>query len=457
MRSNYVTIWCAIPSKILFAISLILLACEYSFAQPKAVEIRNNTSQFQDQDYFGEAELKYEDRTYKENIRSAQINKTGFDLSEPVIELNSNESIILRFDDLDDQTKDFYFKLIHCTWDWRPTGMLESDFINGQWGDRLNDRDFSFNTMIPFIQYTLVLPNQNTRITRSGNYILMIYENNDPEDVVLTRRMMVYENEMDIKPRIRDARASSDRRFKQEVTLNVDQREMRVNDPFGKLKVVLLQNMRWDDMRVPQPQFLNGNEMVYSDSKELIFNGGNEWRNFDIKTLRFNTERVKNIELGTSSTTVTLLPDKDRSIAVYRSDPDINGRFIIRNEDGYNDHLEADYVNLRFTLECYQPFSSGNVHVYGDLSERRLSEENKMVYSEKLGVYFYQTLIKQGFYDYQYVFMADSAEVGNPGFLEGDHSETDNDYVAFIYFHEMSGNYDRLVGVRFFNSMRDRF
>jgi len=274
---------------------------------------------------------------------------------------------------------------------------------------------------------------------------------------VLTRRMMVYENEMEVNARVQDARAASDRQYKQEVSLTVTQKELRVNDPFGQLKVVLLQNMRWDDMRTPKPQYLRGNELIYQDAEDLVFGGGNEFRNFDIKTLRFNTVNVKSIDLGKTSTTVTLLPNKKRNISVYRSQPDLNGRYIIKNEDGYDAHLESDYVELRFTLEGNPPYRYGNVYVFGNLSDRRISEENKMVYSEKLGVYFLQMLLKQGFYDYQYAFLADTTQVADLGFIEGDHSETENDMLALVYYHDVSGNFDRIVGMRFFNTMRDRY
>lgn len=410
-----------------------------------------------DQEYFEQDRVRLENRSYRTNIRTVLINKTGFDLSEPVIELGNEESVTLRFDDLDDETKDFQYGIVHCTWDWQPSGMIESDYLGGMWNDRINDREFSFNTIVPFVHYSLQIPNENTQIKRSGNYILRVFEGDDPEKVVLTQRFMVVEPGVEVEGRIRDARNASDRRYKQEVSIKVVQNEIAVADPFGQLKVVLMQNMRWDDIRTPNPQFVRGNELLYQDDNDLIFNGGNEFRHFDIRTLRFNTEFVKDIELENNSSMVTLRPDQKRNIAVYRSQPDINGKFMIENQDGFERHLESDYVYVRFTLESPVPFNNGNIYVHGALSNGHFDEDNKMVYSDKMGVYFHQALLKQGWYDYEYAFLADTAEVADPGFIEGDHSETSNDYATFVYFHDQSSNYDRLVGVRFFNSMRDRY
>lgn len=408
-------------------------------------------------DYFEAGRLRYDDRSYQPYIKTVQLFRTGSEVSNPVIDLYGGETLTLRFDDLDDQSKDLQYKVLHCTWNWQPSSLLESDYLDGMWSDRIRNRDFSFNTLVPYVHYNLELPNESMRITRSGNYLLVVYEEGNPDQPLLSRRFMVVEPGIELSGRIRDARNASDRRYRQELSIELLQKDVLATDPFGQLKLVLMQNMRWDDLRLPKPQFINGNKILFQDSKELVFDGGNEYRNFDLRSLLYNTEFVEHIELLDNATRVDLRLSEKRNISVYQSVPDLNGRYFVKNQEGFDDPLESDYVQVRFTLKSETPYVDGNLYVFGALYDRRVDEASKMVYSEKMGVYFHQALVKQGWYDYQFAFLADTAEVADLGFIEGNHSQAENDYLVLVYYHDRQMNYDRLVGVRSLNSMRDRY
>jgi hypothetical protein len=57
--------------------------------------------------------------------------------------------------------------------------------------------------------------------------------------------------------------------------------------------------------------------------------------------------------------------------------------------------------------------------------------------------YFKSTMLKEGFYDYQYLV---KSEIHSTNYLEGDHFETENEYEILIYYYSFELNTDLLIG-----------
>ena len=211
-------------------------------------------------DYWQAAELRFEDRVYSPTVRTVQLFKEGFELAPPVIELNGTEALILRFDDLAADPQPLSYTLVHCDAHWRPTDLPQAQYIEGTVADYLPQARQSFNTLQPFLQYEVRIPNDMMRPTRSGNYLLKVYR-------------------------------------AQQIDLTIRHPRLNVQDPFSEIHVAMLQNMRWDDLRTGfKPRYLRGSELVYDYPEQGLFMGGNEYRNFDLKDLRFTTGRIVRIE-----------------------------------------------------------------------------------------------------------------------------------------------------------------
>lgn len=405
-------------------------------------------------DYWSQQVLVAEDRTYSPTIRTVQLYKEGFELAPPVIELGSAEAVVLRFDDLQPNAENLSYTLVHCTADWQVSDLLPGQYLEGAYSDFIPAGRNSFNTLQPFIHYELVVPNPIMRPTRSGNYLLKVYRGSDEEDLVLTRRLLVFEQRARIDARVQASRQVDMRDVAQQVDLTVTTNGINVQDPFGEVHIAILQNMRWDDLRTGlKPRFVRGTELVYDFPPQGLFMGGNEHRNFDLKNLRYATQRIARIAPGPGEGVYEawLLPEERRTIRLYNNQPDINGRYVVQNDLVDGDPLGADYVNVHFTLPMPAQLLE-DVYVYGQLSDNQCRKEFRMSWLPEESRYTASILMKQGFYDFSFVTLPRGATAPDIGAVEGSHYQTENDYLVLVYWTDRQQRCDRLVGVRFLNS-----
>ena len=407
-------------------------------------------------DYWATNTLLTTDHTYSPTVRSVQLFKAGFELSQPVIELGGTESLILRFDDLQPNIENLSYTLVHCDAGWKPSDLMPGQYLEGAYNDYLPSGDQSYNTLQPFIHYELEVPNAIMRPTRSGNYLLKVYRGSDEADLVLTRRFLVYEQGVRIDAKVQASRQVDMRDAAQQVDLTLYTNNLNVQDPFGDIRVVVLQNMRWDDVRTGfKPRFVRGSELVYDFPAEGLFMGGNEYRNFDLKNLRYATQRIARIEPGVGQQVYDayLLPEARRTIRLYNNQQDINGRFLVRNDMVEGDPLGADYVKVHFTLPMTDPLMD-EVYVYGGLTDFQCKKDYRMNWTPAENAYTATALVKQGFYDFSFVTLPRGATVPDIGAIEGSHYQTENDYLILVYYTDRQQRCDRLVGMRFVNSRR---
>ncbi len=398
----------------------------------------------------------WEDRTYSPSIRTVQLFKTGFELAPPAIELGAGETITLRFDDLQPDNEHLSYSLLHCDHGWHDSDLMPGQYVEGTPNDVIPAGRQSFNTLQPFIQYELEFPNPMMRLTRSGNYVLKVFRSNDEEDLVLTRRFLVYEQRVEIDARMMASRVVELRDVAQQIDLVVRHPRLPVQDPFSEIHVAMLQNMRWDDLRSDfTPRFMRGAELIYDFPEQGLFMGANEFRNFDLKDLRFTTQRVDRIVPGPGEGVyhAHLRPEPKRSYRVYFDQPDLNGRFFVRNDLFDGDPLGADYVMVHFVLPMSEQLAQAP-YIYGAFSDWRCLPENRMEWDPTTASYRAEVLLKQGFYDFAYAVPTGDGRPADIALVEGSHYQTENDYLVLVYFTDRMLRCDRLVGVRFLNTRR---
>ncbi len=411
-------------------------------------EHKESTSNKSNKDFF-----LYGDFIHRNNIKTVLFNKKSWVMAPPLIRLNSGETLELRFDDLDADYKNYQYTLIHCNADWTPSSLQPYEYLDGFYEDLIKDYARSFNTRVIYSHYYIEFPNENIRPRISGNYLLKVFLDGNQEHVVLTRRFMVYEQLVHVEATANMATLVMYRDTHQELNFAINAASYRVSNPVQELKVVVTQNGRWDNAITGlQPRSIQGGRYVYDYEEKTLFPGGNEFRRFDTRSLRFVTERVADIQSSHRHWDVFLLADQRRTFRRYSSDEDINGRLVIKNHDGRDDMLESDYAWVHFSLPMDAPLASGALYVMGELTLWHFGEENKMNYNYFEKKYELSLLVKQGYYNYQYAFLEDGSTKANIGFIEGDHAVTENEYNIFVYHRQPGTLYDRLVGLTHLNS-----
>ncbi|MGZ3900698.1 MAG: type IX secretion system plug protein, partial [Bacteroidia bacterium] len=214
----------------------------------------------EEEDYVNDNVLKYDDYNYKSNIKTVKIHESTWEYASPLINLNSNEQIELSFDDIEGDQKQYSLTFVHCNADWTPSDLMISEYLSGFFDLNFINFTFSMNTLQKYTHYTILFPQQNLKFTKSGNYIVYVYSNGDKKDLVLSRRIMVYDDKVTLASTFRQS--TGDEQFnKQHIDFTIYNSGYDITNPYTDLKVVLTQNNRWDNAVTNiKPTFMGGNQ-----------------------------------------------------------------------------------------------------------------------------------------------------------------------------------------------------
>jgi hypothetical protein len=437
----------------ILALFLLLALPFISLAQKKQEKPRPKISDTLD-DFYSDAYLRYDNYVYKKSIRTVQLINKAAELSSAMIRFNSDDQLLLSFDDLDADLKTYSYSIVYCNADWTPSDLAFSEYVNGFTDNPI--ATYSYASSMPvqkYTHYSLYFPNENMIILKPGNYLLKVYLDNNPENIAITRRFLVYENAVFIKSQLKSGASLTDQRSKQGIDFSIQYGAYDIRNPMD-LKVIIQQNDRWDNVIAGiKPVFLKDREASYEfGDGQNEFNGGSEFRNFDIKSVRFRSEHISEIRQEENGTHIYLLPDESRSTQRYSTFQDINGRFLVKIQEGTNSDVDADYCYVHFSLSYPEEEKDANLYVLGALSNWSCNSLNRLKYNPEKNVYEACLYLKQGYYNYEYVRMADGSGPPDESQIEGSQAETENEYTILVYYRPPASSYDRLIAVKKLNS-----
>ena len=391
---------------------------------------------------------KQKDYTTPENIKSVQFE--GVDSRDifPIVTLG--EQITLRFDDLNANEADYYYRIKHYNHDWTPSQLFQNEYIEGYDNLRIENYITSFNTLQHYTHYSLKIPNQDVKLKVSGNYIIEIYSAYD--ELVFSRRFCIYENKSSVQAGV--FRPQNMDRFNshQSIHFSVTPKGNFFINPEENIKIIILQNQQWNEPITDiKPQYFNGNTLDYRYEKPTQFEGGNEYHFFDTKDLRITTPNIVYTNRSEQYESY-LKTDIIRNLLDYSFAPDINGDFKIRNVMRPGDsNTSGDYSFVYFSLAYpYELDQNEEIYIYGAFNNFELSDLNKLYFNPSLEVYEGVLYLKQGFYNYKYVLNQKGILIKNA--LSGSHALTENDYLVLVYYRNIGAQYDALVGIGTTNS-----
>ncbi len=393
---------------------------------------------------FAQKKLSFTDKIYESQIKTVQLypNMGGTqDFLQPATTSVAKQNLLLEFDDLQDQRNNYYAKLIHCNYDWTKSQLTDLDFMDNYNEYTFTDYTQSSNTHVRYIHYKFQVP----EVKLTGNYLLIVYRN-DPSDLILSKRMMIYDTQIGLSKDDQLIGANTLDPGMQQFNFVLDYGDIEILNPTESVHVNIRQNQRWDNAKYNiQPSFVRDdqNELEYkSMDNSRQFSGGNEYRFVDFRSLSYPGQNTGKINKTIKPYELYVMIDKPRGDGVYSQTKDIDGNYIIDNTDYGEPTTTGNYLYVNFTLKSETQWD-GDVYLVGKFNDYRRTDENKMKYNTSTGVYESRQYVKQGYYDYQYVLVSKNMPIDT---IEGAHFETENVYEVAIYNHPFQPNADLLIG-----------
>lgn len=400
------------------------------------------------------------DSVYHSNIQSVQLLRDNKPTLMPMIQLGSSEMFNLHFDDLNSQSDVYNYTMVLCDYDWNPSPLQQIMYLNGFFQGNITQMDFSMGTKQNYTHYTLDFPNSDMKPKFSGNYALVVYKNYDNNDTAFVKCFRVFEPILSLKGRIRDALNPEMRMTGQDITFTLDFSGIQNVNPRMDLFVDVYQNGRLDNARRNvKPALHVGNIFTFDNlDNSLTFEGANEWRFLDLRTLRQKTNITRDLVEGRDGLMVSyLFPLPARGEREYTPLPDLNGTYFIETRDGFDSNTEGDYSYVRFSLAYDKgPNQIGDVYVLGQLSNYDKLPEFKMEYDPEMKEYFLTKKLKTGYYNFMFVNDSPFAQISPTRLLEGDFARTENMYIVLVYYRDRYQRTDRIVAATAFSTITDR-
>ncbi len=398
------------------------------------------------------------DKIYADNIQNVKLNVSGNQLAYPVIKLNGADQLELNFDDLAGGVRNYSYTWQLCNADWTKTILSEFDYIKGFTQNRLTNYRNSSIALVKYTHYMVNLPERSCVPSRSGNYLLKVFADGDTAKVIFTRRVLVVDEKATIGAQIQQPFNGQIFKTHQKIIFTVNLGNVNLINALQQVKVCILQNNRWDNAITQlKPTFIRQTSLEYN-SEDIVFPGGREWRWLDLRSFRLQSDRVETAKYNPSSTDIFVKPDLDRTpqrLVYYR---DYNGMFYNEISESVNYLWQSDFANTHFTFipAGNRVIADKDVYLFGELTNYGMNNNAKMTYNADKGVYETNILLKNGYYNYDYITIDKQGGAASFELTEGNLWDTENGYTILVYFRGINGRVDELVGITRINSYTGR-
>jgi hypothetical protein len=406
-----------------------------------------------------EKELITEDYIYEPQVRTPLLypntyNNDSNDIYAPpmlrpaIIPIAQPSQLILEFDEMGNYPQNYYAKILNCNADWTVSSLSAVQYVSDYNEYFINDRKPSFNTRLAYIHYKFIVP----KVKQSGNYLIIVYRNFNDKDLILSKRFMVYDNQIDITPQMKFSTVLDMRNVNQQVDFNINYGKYDIFNPLQNLKISLRQNYRYgtaiNDLKpitIREDQKIL--EYFYYDLQSN-FPGGNEFRIFDIRSAMFAGFNVARVRRDSAKAEEFLRVDRNRKNNGYALTIDKNGRFYIQLYETGGTDIDPDYVYVDMYLRNDKV--DGKIYAFGAFTDWKLKDEFEMKYDDENKYYTCRTLLKQGYYNYRYVYVPPGTSNIDEAYFEGSFNLTENEYDIVAYYRPVGARSDLIIGYKNF-------
>ena len=375
-------------------------------------------------------------------IKSIQISSEKLKLVEPCYYLNSEQNINIDFDLLEEDPHPLQYEIIHCDMNWNKSDLMVMEYLNGFDINYIDDVLLSHGTQEQYVHYHFKLPNENIEFLKSGNYSLNIFHENENTNPLVRLRFYVSEETAKASLNITRTANIDQRNYMQAVELHCNYNYNSIDDPFQNLIINIQQNhQEFDELWLFEPNFVRDDKITFLMNEDRVFNGGNEFRFFDMSNLTTGGQNTSNVFLDENGYQVELRPEIKRTYRQYLEYKDFNGKFVIQSHQSDLVNTQAEYATVLFELPMKK--IKGDIYLFGQFTNWDLHDEFLMKYDSVAQKYYNKVNLKQGYYNY--IFVNKNGEKIDARKIEGSHFDANNEYIIKVYYRDPLGLYDRLL------------
>jgi hypothetical protein len=390
----------------------------------------------------------YKTQVFNPHIKTLQIGILGEKMGLPIIEMNESNTLKISFDEMSHEAHSYSYKVLHCNADWTLSNLNSTEYLSGFTTGNITDITLSVNTTFLYTHYQLIIPNNDMSFKISGNYVLIIYEDNEVEKPIAQACFSVVEPHVKITANVRGNTDTELNGRLQQLDFEVGLNGYSVRDAASEIKVVIRQNNRTDNQVTDiKATFLSNSKLSYINNKALIFDGGYEYHRFDISSVYAAGEGVETIRYNQTHYDAFLYSTKIQTSKTYMQEMDVNGKYIVNMQNAQDDNVDADYMIVNFNLAAKQPFFDGQIYLGGEFNFNLMNDVSRMKYDMNKAAYVQSVLLKQGGYNYQYWFLPKGEQKASAEKVDGSYWQTRNEYTIYFYHRGWGERYDKLVGV----------
>lgn len=384
-------------------------------------------------------------------FRTLKVERAGDFMSPPVITPGGGQ-VIISFDELTSDRSYLCYSLYHCNADWQPSQLLEHEYLRGFNKADIEDVGYSRTTFVQYVNYRLAIPSSaDTEPLVSGNYLVRIYRDDEPDDILLQARFSVSEESVRVEASADTHTDRGNDGTLQQLVLRLDTGNSDDGlDPNTEIIVAVEQNGDPSTRRlITRPLRVSQGMAEYYHNPDLIFPSGNEWRRFETVRADYPGLHADSARYDGSAYAAFLTLDEGRADKPHTYDETQFGRFMVREYNSADSDTGADYINTHFTLD-FPRVMNARIYLDGEFTNHLLLPEYEMHYDAESHLYRATVQLKQGSYNYRYVAVSTDAD-GNPAgkpqpsLTEGDKGETINEYRIQVYVRRHGSRGDRLV------------
>lgn len=405
------------------------------------------------------ATLNAQTVVYNPAIKSVKLFRAGDQTSFPLLTLNGSDVLQLEFDELGTSVKNYYCGFQLCNADWSPAGLNSFDYTKGFQSTRITTYRNSSLATFRYVHYQATIPDRNSAPSRSGNYLLKVYLNNDTTQLAFTKRFVVVNTMSQLTAQVTQPFNATLFRTGQRLQIGVQvDRRINVLGP-SDIKVAVLQNQSWQTaLFLNQPTIYRGNYYEYSDEAITGFAGLKEFRWLDLRSLRLKSDRMLNLNNYRDTVSVDMKPETSRNGQSYVYFRDLNGGFTIETYESVNPFWQTDYALVRF--KYFPPgnkaMGGSDLYIFGEMTNYGADTTGLMHFNEESGAYEKTLLLKQGYYNYLYGTRSSRGGPLDFSQTEGNFWSTENNYTVLVYYRPFGGRADECIGYSIFNSLFQR-